>query len=118
MTTEEGETSAVERGKSRLQRLLAWWKQTRVARGLARYGAASVALLTGGIAYSALFSIFAALTVAFSIFTAVLGSNDELQQAVLDALNSALPGIVQTEDNPNGLVSPASLEFPPRNSWR
>lgn len=115
--TSEAETEGgVEETKTRLQQLMAWWKQTRVARGLARYGAANGALLTGGIAYSGLFSIFAALTVGFSIFAAVLGSNTELQEAVLDALNSALPGIVQTDDNPNGLLSQQSLEFPPKSS--
>lgn len=116
MTADEGETSAVERGRTRLQRLTAWWKQTRVARGLARYGAANGALLTGGIAYSALFSIFAALTVAFSVFSAVLGTNAQLQQAVLDALNAALPGIVATEENPDGLITLDSLTFPPSSS--
>jgi len=107
---------AVAESKTRVQRLMAWWKQTRVARGLARYGAANGVLLTGGIAYSGLFSIFAALTVGFSIFAAVLGSNTELQDAVLDALNSALPGIVKTADNPSGMLSPDQLQFPPRSS--
>lgn len=110
MTEESGDGTAVETAKTRLARLLEWWKQTRVARGLGRYGATNGALLTGGIAYSALFSIFAGLTVAFSIFMALLGDNAELRQAVLDALDSALPGIVQSEGNPNGLT-PESLEF-------
>ena len=97
--------------QGRLARLLAWWKQTRVARALGRYGAANGALLTGGIAYSALFSIFAALVVGLSIFMAVLGSDEQLRQAVLDALDSALPGIVDTGDG--GLVSLDSLQFSP-----
>lgn len=110
-TDESGDEGAVETAKTKLARLLEWWKQTRIARGLGRYGAANGALLTGGIAYSALFSIFAGLTVAFSIFMAVLGDNAELREAVLEALGSALPGIVQTADNPDGLLSPESLEF-------
>lgn len=110
-TDESGDEGAVETAKTKLARLLEWWKQTRIARGLGRYGAANGALLTGGIAYSALFSIFAGLTVAFSIFMAVLGDNAELREAVMEALGSALPGIVQTADNPDGLLSPESLEF-------
>lgn len=108
---EQGEQTAVERGKTGLARLLAWWKRTRVARGLARYGAANGALLTGGIAYSALFSIFAALVVGVSIFMAVLGSNVELRDAVFDALSSALPGIV--DSGSGGLIAPEDLEFSP-----
>lgn len=105
------EASAVETAKSRLARVLEWWKQTRVARGLGRYGAAHGALLTGGIAYSALFSIFAGLAVGFSIFMAVLGGNTELQEAVLGALDDALPGIVRSESNPEGMLTPESLQI-------
>ncbi len=107
-TTDE---PATERAATGLQKLLAWWKATRLARGLARYGAANGALLTGGIAYSALFSIFAALTVAFSIFTALVGSNTELRDAVLDGLDSALPGIVKTGPDSGGILEPSDLEF-------
>jgi membrane protein len=116
MSEESDGDTAVQQGKSRVQRLTAWWKRSRLARALARYGAAYGALLTGGIAYAALFSIFAGLTVAFSVFTAVLGTNSQLQEAVLDALSSALPGIVQTEDNPNAPVTVESLQFPPQSS--
>lgn len=111
MAEEAGDETTVESAKGRFARLLAWWQQTRVARGLARYGATHGALLTGGIAYSALFSIFAALVVGTSIFMAVLGSDAQLRQAVFDALGSALPGIVDTGDG--GLVSPEDLEFSP-----
>ena len=93
-----------------LARLLEWWKQTRVARGLGRYGAANGVLLTGGIAYAALFSIFAGIAVGFSIFMALVGDNAELQNAVLEALDSALPGVVRSENNPEGLTAD-SLQF-------
>ena len=49
-------------------------------------GAQRRACSPGGIAYAALFSVFAALTIAYTIFMAVLGNNDELRQTVLDAL--------------------------------
>lgn len=84
--------------KTRVTQLLDWWKQTRIGRALARYGAANGALLAGGISYSALFSIFAALTIAFTVFMAVLGNDVELRDAALEALNEALPGVVDTGD--------------------
>ena len=43
-------------------------------------------MLTGGIAYAALFSVFAALTIGYTVFMAVLGGNDELRQTVLDTV--------------------------------
>ncbi len=51
-----------------MQALLAWWKTTRLARALARYGQVNGALLCGGIAYSAIFSVFAGLTIGFTVF--------------------------------------------------
>jgi membrane protein len=96
---------------TRLKAILEWWKRTRVARGLARYGAANGALLSGGIAYSALFSIFAGLTIGYTIFMAVLGSNTELRDAVLDAISDALPGVLKTDENPDGMISPEQLQL-------
>ena len=95
----------------RVQVLLAWWKTTRLARALARYGQVNGALLCGGIAYSAIFSVFAGLTIGFTVFMSVLGSNDELLDSVIESVNSALPGMLQTTpgDETTGLISPDSL---------
>ena len=61
--------------------LFAWWQHTRPTRANARFGARGGGVLTGGIAYAALFSVFAALTIGYTIFMAVLGDNDELRAA-------------------------------------
>lgn len=81
----------------------------RPLRAMQRYGAARGAMLSGGIAYSALFSIFAALTIAWTVFMAVLGKNEALRQTVIDGINDAMPGILKTADNPSGLIAPESL---------
>lgn len=109
-----GTTSAPEQKPSlvqRVQALLAWWKTTRLARALARYGQVNGALLCGGIAYSAIFSVFAGLTIGFTVFMRFLGSNDELLDSVIESVNSALPGMLQTTpgDETTGLISPDSL---------
>lgn len=92
----------------RVQALLGWWTHSRLGRTLARYGTGRGGLLAGGITYSALFSIFAALAIGYSAFMAVLGSNEELRSSVIEAINEALPGIIDTGDN-GGLVSPDAL---------
>ncbi len=97
--------SLVDRAKA----LLEWWKHTRPARANARFGARGGGVLTGGIAYAALFSVFAALTIGYTAFMAVLGGNDELRESVLGAVNESLPGLVDTGDG--GLVDPDSLEL-------
>ncbi|KQY23445.1 ribonuclease BN [Cellulomonas sp. Root485] len=92
----------------RAKALFAWWQHTRPARANARFGARGGGVLTGGIAYAALFSVFAALTIGYTIFMAVLGSNDELRQKVLDAVNESLPGLIKTGDGA-GMIDPDSL---------
>ncbi|GMA32173.1 YihY/virulence factor BrkB family protein [Litorihabitans aurantiacus] len=96
---------------ARVMEVVARLQATRLGRMNARYGAARGAQLAGGIAYAALFSVFAALTIAFTIGLRIIGNNDELRDAVIEAVDDALPGIVKTGDAPDapGLVSPDSL---------
>lgn len=96
-------TSLAEKAKQLLARV----QQTRVGRALARYGIARGGLLAGGIAYSALFSISAALTIGLTAFMAVLGDDAELRRTVLDGVESALPGVIDTGSG--GLVRPDQL---------
>ena len=95
----------------RVQALLAWWKTTRLARALTRYGQVNGALLCGGIAYSAIFSVFAGLTIGFTVFMRFLGSNGELLDSVIESVNTALPGMLQTTpgDATTGLLDPEQL---------
>ena len=59
----------------------------------------AAAVLTGGIAYSALFSVFAALALGWTIFVAVLGDDAALRQDVLATVDATLPGLVDTGDD-------------------
>ena len=78
----------VARGKELWDRV----KHTRPMRANARFGARSGGVLTGGIAYAALFSVFAALTIGFTAFMAVLGDNERLRDEVLDAVDDGVAG--------------------------
>ena len=89
-------------------RLWGWWLRSRAGRANARFGAAGGGVLTGGIAYSALFSVFAALTLGYTIFMAVLGDNAALRSDVLVAVDANLPGLVDTGDG-DGLLDPGDL---------
>ncbi|MFD1504382.1 YihY/virulence factor BrkB family protein [Georgenia yuyongxinii] len=91
----------------RVKRAVARVRESRAGRTLARYGIARGRWLAGGIAYSALFSIFAALAISFTLFTAALGRNEELRQTVIGSLNDALPGII--DDGSGGLLKPDDL---------
>lgn len=107
MSTAAQDTDGQTLGE-RVKALLSRWAHSRPGRGLARYSKARGGLLAGGITYSALFSVFAALTIGYTIFMTVLGNNAELRQTVLDSVNDALPGIIDTGTN-GGLVAPEDL---------
>ncbi|GIG40376.1 YihY/virulence factor BrkB family protein [Cellulomonas phragmiteti] len=92
----------------RARALLAWWQGTRAARANARFGQAGGGLLTGGLAYTALFSVFAGLALGYTAFMAVLGGNESLRETVLQAIGASLPGLVDTGDG-DGLLEPDQL---------
>lgn len=94
---------------ARLGELWGWWQGTRAARALARFGAAGGGVLTGGIAYSALFSVSAALALGYTIFMAVLGDNEALRRDVLTTVDASLPGLIDVGDG--GLIRPDDLVF-------
>ncbi|HEY0119998.1 MAG TPA: YihY/virulence factor BrkB family protein [Cellulomonas sp.] len=82
--------------RKRIDKVSAWWRATRPARALARFGSAGGGLLTGGIAYATLFSIFAALTLGWTVFAAVLGRHEALRTQVVDTIDASLPGLVNS----------------------
>ncbi|MCG7286429.1 YihY/virulence factor BrkB family protein [Cellulomonas sp. ACRRI] len=97
---------------ARAKAVLAWWQRTRAARANARFGEAGGGVLTGGIAYATIFSVFAGLTIGYTVFMAVLGNNDALRQTVLDTIDANLPGLVMTSsDDETGVIDPDSLQL-------
>jgi len=101
---------AVGRIRSAVQRVLDWWQDTRPGRAISWYGARNGALLCGGIAYSALFSLFAGLTIGFTVFVTFLGSRTELRNAVLEQIDQWIPGLIDT--GKGGLLKPDDLVLP------
>jgi membrane protein len=83
-------------------------KDLREVRAIQWYLARRGSQLCGGIAYSALFSLAAALTIGFSVFSATLGGRQELQDALFDQINAWLPGLIATPGT-EGLVPASAL---------
>lgn len=96
---------------ARAKAVLAWWQRTRAARANARFGEAGGGVLTGGIAYATIFSLFAGLTIGYTVFMAVLGNNEDLRQSVLDAVDANLPGLIDMGDGSGGVVKPEDLQL-------
>lgn len=95
----------------------AWkrWQETRAGRALAQYDLANGSVLCGGMAYAALFSLFAALTIGYTLFVRVLGGNADLRAAVLTQVDTWIPGLVDTGSG--GVLTPSDLVLSTGISW-
>lgn len=102
-------SSAVRRASALGQRVRHAVDQTRIGRTLKRYGDRNGSMLAGGIAYSSLTSIAAALLLAATVASFVVGANEAWRTAVVDFVGDAIPGIFPGEDSP-GLIDPAALK--------
>ena len=72
--------------------------------------------MAGGLAYQALFAVFAALWVGFATAGLLLRSNEELQQAFFSMISNSVPGLIDTGDG-NGAIDPAELLKAPILGW-
>jgi membrane protein len=92
----------------RVTDLVARVQKLKPVRVFQNYASRRGPILASGLAYSALFSIFAAIWVLFSIAGLVLAGNQDLQDQLVDGLNSAVPGLIDTGDG-SGAVNPDDL---------
>lgn len=90
-----------------ITKFITWLNNTRLMRANTRYGIARGYLLAGGVAYSALFSIFAGIAISWTIFMSVIGGNKEIREIVIDGIDKAIPGVLDTGQG--GLITPDAL---------
>jgi membrane protein len=81
------------------------WKPVRV---FVAYGAARGPILASGLAYQALFAVFAGLWAAFSVVGLVVSGDTALQETVLDALGDTVPGLID-DGTGSGAIDPSVL---------
>lgn len=102
---------------ARVKALVAWGKSTRIGRAFTRYGESHGGILAGGVAYSMVFSLFAALTLGYTAFMMVLGSHEELRHSVIEVVDKVLPGVLDTGDGTGGAINPDDLVATNLWSW-
>ena len=93
--------------RARAMRLLARARASRLGRAVTRFGERGGTVLAGGVAYAAVFSLFATLTIAFTVGLALLGRDAALREAFLEQLAAWLPGLV----GEGGLLDPEDLRL-------
>lgn len=113
MVTDAAETPAEKPAKKPpaliawVQRVVEWVMQLKPVRVFTDYGQHRGPLLAAGLSNLAIFAVFAAIWVSFSVFGIVVANRPELQEALLDLIGSAVPGLIDTGEG--GAIDPDDL---------
>lgn len=102
--------------KQKLQKLIGWVNGLRPVRVFMHYNQSRGALLAGGLSYQAIFAVFAALWVGFSVAGLLVEANPDIRQAFFRMLNNSIPGLIDTGTG-EGIVDPDDLETGVVLSW-
>ena len=100
--------------------LIAWALARRPVRAALLYIERRGPMLADSVTYRALFSVFAGVLLGFSIAALWLAGNPVAWQAIIDAVQSAVPGligedgVIKTED----LRAPGDVRAPRRSAAR
>lgn len=89
-------------------RVIAWALERTPVRAYLRYSERRGAMLADSVTYRSLFSIFAGVLLGFSVAALWLAGNPDAWQALIDAVNRAVPGLV----GPDGLISVDAISAP------
>ncbi|MBL3687678.1 YihY/virulence factor BrkB family protein [Leucobacter zeae] len=108
MTHESGRAIARGTAPGLVPRLIAWALRRRAVRAYLRYAEHRGSQLADSITYRALFSLFAAVLLGFSLAALWLGRNPEAMGALADALDRTVPGLTRLVD-PERIDAPAGF---------
>jgi membrane protein len=95
--------------KQRIAAITAWIQGLKAVRVLTHYGRERGPILASGLAYQALFAVFAGLWVAFSIAGLIVSRDSGLQGAIIDLLDETIPGLIDGDGDGSGAVKPDVL---------
>lgn len=103
-TVAEGEPPLKERLSELVRRVVA----SRPVRVVQHYIGKRGPILASGLAFQAVFGVFAALWIGFAIAGLVISTNLGLRNALIDVLAQSVPGLINT-DSQDGIVDPETL---------
>jgi membrane protein len=96
--------------KERIAAIVARIQRFKPVRVLTNYGRDRGPILASGMAYQALFAVFASIWVAFSIAGLVVSGDSGLRQTILDFLDDLVPGLIDDGPGDQGAIDPDSLD--------
>jgi membrane protein len=88
--------------------LIRWARELFVVRVALYYANAQGALLASGLAYQAIFAVFAAVWVGFSIIGLIVAGDTHLQRPLIDFLAVSVPGLIKSSTG-SGAIDPKVL---------
>lgn len=93
--------------------LIAWALARRPVRAALLYSERRGPMLADSVTYRALFSVFAGVLLGFAIAALWLAGNPAALQAIIDAVEAAVPGLIGEEGviDPDALRAPASFSI-------
>jgi membrane protein len=94
---------------SRFAPLIGWVKQLFVVRVFLYYSGAQGPLIASGLAYQAIFAVFAAVWVGFSVVGLIVAGNHDLQTPLITLLSNAVPGLIKEPGSSSGAIDPKVL---------
>ncbi|MGY6496954.1 MAG: YihY/virulence factor BrkB family protein [Microcella sp.] len=83
-------------------------KGSRAVRAFQRYLRTSGPILASGLAYQALFAVFAGLWVGFAILGTIISGNFGLRNSVIAVISDSVPGLID-DGSGNGAIDPDVL---------
>ncbi|UWF78269.1 MULTISPECIES: YihY/virulence factor BrkB family protein [Microbacterium] len=86
--------------------------QLRIVRAVLLHMERHGPILADGVTYRALFSVFAAVLLGFSAAALWLTSDDVAWNAVVSAIDSAVPGLIKERPDGPGLIDPSEIRAP------
>ena len=90
------------------RRVWAWLQRTRPYRAFSHFTDVGGSVLSAGMSYQALFAVFAALWLGFSVFGVMLAGRPELLETLINQINASVPGLIGEGDD-TALVNVKSL---------
>jgi membrane protein len=91
-----------------IARVIAWTLTLKPVRAFLLYSEHRGPMLADSVTYRTLFSVFAGVLLGFSIAALVLAGNPVAWQALIDAVDAAIPGLVGS----GGLIDPDDIKAP------
>jgi membrane protein len=102
------ESGSKESLGKRVARLVSRVQSARPVRVYLHYIQLRGPLLGSGLAYSAIFAVFAGLWIGFSLAGIVISGNVGLQEALLQFIDASIPGLIAV-DGGSGAIDPDAL---------